>query len=123
MQPIERMLAGIERAKAPNQRQRDASYRMGWINTPEEQSLIERAAEMRDISVNGFARRAVVAMACATLGIDYYEFMQDQKAGRVRTYHHITRVNVNGYESTKRRAIPGSENGKGAGAWRIRGLD
>lgn len=122
-QPIDKLLAGIARVKSPTERERNASARMGWITNPDERSLIERAAEARNISVNAFARRAVVAMACASLGIDFYDFMEDQKARPVRTYHPFVKVNTYGRERVVRGRLEGSENGRGAGPWRIRAMD
>lgn len=119
--PIDRIIAGLQ-PDPRTARKRNEEYRMGWLNTAAEQSLIERAAEARDISVNAFSRRAVVAMACATLGIDYYEFMHDQKAGPVRSFKPFPKVNGFGKESEVRGKVQGSENGRGCGLWRIQGL-
>lgn len=119
--PIDIILAGMAK-KQGMKRAVNAPHRMGWVTTAEETSLIRRAAEARNISVNAFAQRAVVAMACATLGLDYYHFMQDIKVGKVRAYELTPYTNLRGQDSFRRVKIEGSECGKGAGPWAITGL-
>lgn len=118
--PLENILAGIKRAKAPNEGERKNDRRMGWLNTPFEADLIDRAAQKRNISRNAFLRRAAVSMACAVLELDYYEVMRGTPV--VRTFDTEARQGLGGTVFVQHRNIPGSENGRGAGPWRITGL-
>lgn len=118
---MDRIIEGIARAK-PTKPRREYAQRLGWVSSDDEYSLILRAAESRDISVNAFCNRAVVAMACATLGIDYYEFMASQNAGPVTTFHQYERQRK-GKTVMKKYRRAETRHGKGAGLWRIKSLD
>lgn len=120
MPNIDNLLSGIARAKAPNEAQRTNQRRMGWLNSPAEADLIDRAAELRDISRNAYLRRAVVAMAAFDLGLDYYDVMED--APPARTFARYERLGVGGTVFFQHRVIPGSKGGREAGSWRITGL-
>lgn len=120
VEPIDILIDGIRRAKAPNEAQRTPSVRMGWLNTRAEADLIDRACEVRDLSRNAFLRRAAVAMAAHILGLDYYDVMED--APPARTFHRYDREGRGGTVFTQHRVIPGSEGGREAGPWKITGL-
>ena len=117
---IDIMLNSVRASKAPDEHRRKNDTRMGWLNTPEEAALIDRACATRDISRNAFLRRAAVAMAASILGEDYYEVMADAPA--VRTYHRHERTGLGGTVFNQHRVIPDSEGGKGQGEWRIKEL-
>jgi hypothetical protein len=117
---LDRLIQGSRAFHAPNENERKNDTRMGWLNTPEEAALIDRAAEARDISRNAFLRRAAVAMAAHILGLDYYDVMEG--APVVRTFHKYDREGLGGTVFTQHRNIPGSEGGKGCGPWKITGL-
>lgn len=117
---LEVMLNSVRASKAPDEHLRKNDKRMGWLNTPEEAELVDRACAIRDISRNAFLRRAAVAMAAYITGEDYYEAMADAPA--VRTYYRHERIGLGGTIFNQHRVIDGSEGGMGQGEWRIKQL-
>lgn len=127
--PIDRLIEGmsLERKRAvrgidpknlvdPRIRDRD-QVRMGWVNTRAERDLIDQAAAIRDISLNAFLRRAVLSFGYHVLGMDYYEQMKGESP--VNQYDYIE-LQPGKY---KRFKVEDSKDGRGAGPWRITGLD
>lgn len=74
--------------------------------------LLDAAAEMRDMSLTGYARRAVAAFIAHDLGIPFEDVAKHA-------------AQPNNYGSTNRRGPIKTthDNGRGHGDWRIGGLE
>ena len=116
--PIDRLLRGIPQ----NPGHVAQKQRMGWLMDPEEVTLLRRAAEKRNISRTAFCKWAIIAFACQTLGLDFYEYIEDRKMGRIQSYEKYEGTH-GGKPIYGKQEIVGSEKGRGAGPWRIRSLD
>ena len=117
---IDILINSVRASKAPDERDRTNRERLGFLVTQEEERLIKDACAIRDISVNAFMRRAVLAFAAQTTGRDYYHVIYGSPP--LRTYHRHDREGLGGTIFTQHRVVPDSEDGKGQGEWRIKQL-